>query len=124
MTHGTVQEADMETTHEKLETNTFPGAIDKTIAMIHARDMDKDTILESAGRIIKTERFHLSHVMTGDKTAKTQTLAVELHKTDLNHHTKTDNMTLILILDNEATIMQLGPKTRHARIAKELFSRK
>ena len=42
-----------------------------------------------------------------------------MHKTDHNHHTKADNMALILILDNETTIMQPGPKTRYARIAKE-----
>ena len=31
-------------------------------------------------------------------------------------------MTLILILDDEATISQPGPKTRYARIAKELIT--
>ena len=45
-----------------------------------------------------------------------------MHKTDHNHHTKADNMTLILILDNEATILQPGPKTWRARIARDLFT--
>ena len=45
-----------------------------------------------------------------------------MHKTDHNHHTKTDNMTSILILDDEATIIQPGPKARYARIAKELIT--
>ena len=72
MTHGTIREADMETTHEIPETPTCVRAIEKTIAMIHARDKDKNTILESAGWNNKTDRFDLSHlVMTGDKTAKT-----------------------------------------------------
>ena len=70
--HGTIQEADTETTYEIPETHTCLRAIDKTIAMIHARDLDKDTILESAGRNNKTDRFVFSHlVMTGDKTAET-----------------------------------------------------
>ena len=72
MTHGTIQEADTETTHEVPETHTWLRAIDKSVAMIHARDMDKDTILESGGRNNRTDRFDLSHVvMTGDKSAKT-----------------------------------------------------
>ena len=71
MTHGTIHEADMKTTHEITETHTCLRAIDKTIAMIHARDMDRDTILENVGRNNKIDRFDLSHlVMTGDKTAK------------------------------------------------------
>ena len=45
-----------------------------------------------------------------------------MHKTDHNHHTRTDNMTLILILDDEATIIQRGPKTWCARIAKDLIT--
>ena len=45
-----------------------------------------------------------------------------MHKIDHNHHTKPDNMTWILILDNEATIVQSGPKTRYARIAKEIIT--
>ena len=45
-----------------------------------------------------------------------------MHKIDHNHHTKTDDMTLILILDNEATIIQPGPKTRRVRIARELIT--
>ena len=44
-----------------------------------------------------------------------------MHKTDYNHHTKADNMSLILILDDEATMIQPGTKTRYARIAKELI---
>ena len=60
--------------------------------------------------------------MTGDNTAKTQTLTVEMHKTDHNHHTETDNMTFILILDDEAIIKQRSPKTRFAGIAKELIT--
>ena len=41
-------------------------------------------------------------------------------KTDHTHHTKADDKTLILILDNEAMIIQTGPKTKRAHIAKEL----
>ena len=104
--------------------NTYmPSRIRKTNAMIHARDMDKDTILENVGRNNKIDRFDLSHLaMTRDKTAKTQTSTVEMHKTDHNHHTKTDDMTLIQILDKEATIMQPGPKTRYANTASELIT--
>ena len=72
MTHGTIQEADMEITREIPKTHKCPRAIDKIIAMIHARDMDKDTILESASRNNNIDQFGSSHlVMTGDKTAKT-----------------------------------------------------
>ena len=111
-THGRTQEADTETTHETPETHTCLRAIDKTIAMIHARDMDKDTISESAGRNNNTDQFNLSHVaLLGDKIAKTKTLAAKMPETDHNHHTKADNMTSILILDNEATTLQPGPKT-------------
>ena len=71
-THGTIQEADLDMTHEITETHTCFRAIDKTIATIHDRDMDKDTILESAGRNDNIEQFDLSHlVVKGDKTAKT-----------------------------------------------------
>ena len=42
-----------------------------------------------------------------------------MHKTDHNHHTKTDDMTLIQILDNKATVKQPDPKTRHANTASE-----
>ena len=45
-----------------------------------------------------------------------------MHKTDHNHNTGTDNMTLILILDDEATYIQPGFKTRHANTAKKLIS--
>ena len=45
-----------------------------------------------------------------------------MHTTDHNHHTKADSLTLILILDDEATIIQRGPKTWCARIAKELIT--
>ena len=56
--------------------------------------MDEDTILENGGRNNKIDRFDLSHLaMTGDKTAKTLTLTADMHKTDHNHHTKTDHMT-------------------------------
>ena len=44
-----------------------------------------------------------------------------MHETDHNHHTKTD-MTLFLTQDDEATIIQPGPKTRYASIAKELIT--
>ena len=44
-----------------------------------------------------------------------------MHETDHNHHTKADNMTLSLILDDQATIIQRSPKTWCARIAKELI---
>ena len=85
--------------------------------------MDKDTNLETVGRNNKIDRFHLSHLaMTSNTTAKTQTLKAEIHKTDNNHHNKTDNMTSILILDEEATIRQAGPRTRYARNAKELIT--
>ena len=73
---GTTQEktqaADRETIHEKPETYKCFRTIDKTIAMIHARDLDNDTILENVGRNNKIDRFDLSHLaMTGDKTVKT-----------------------------------------------------
>ena len=72
MTHEKTQEADTETIHEKPETYTCLRAIDKTTAMIHARDKDNDTILENVGRNNKIDRFDLSHLaMTGDKTVKT-----------------------------------------------------
>jgi len=72
MTHGKTQEADMKTIHEIPEPHTCLRATDKTLAMIHARDMDKDTILENVGLNNKTDRFDLSHLaMTGDKTVKT-----------------------------------------------------
>ena len=45
-----------------------------------------------------------------------------MHKTDHNHHARADNMTLILFLDNEATIIQPGSKTWCARIARELIT--
>ena len=45
-----------------------------------------------------------------------------MHKIDHNHHTKADNMTLTLILDDEATILQPGPETWCARIASELIT--
>ena len=122
MTHGRTQETDLETTHEIPGTYTCLHAIDKTISMIHARDTDNGIILENVGRNNKIDRFDLRHLaMTGDKIAKTKTLTVEMHKTDHNHHTKTDNTTLILILDDKVTIIQPGPKARHASIAKELI---
>ena len=94
ITHGRRQEADTETTREKPRTYTSLRAIDNTIAMIHARDMDKDTILENVGRSNEIDRFDLSHQeMPRDKTAKTNTLTAKMHKTNLNHHTKQDNMT-------------------------------
>ena len=89
--------------------------------MIHVRDMDKATIPENVGRNNKTDRFDLSHLaMTGDKTGKTATSTAEMHKTGHTHHTKADDKTLVLILDNEAIIIQTGPKTKRAHIAKEL----
>ena len=45
-----------------------------------------------------------------------------MHKTDHNHHTRTDIMTLILIYDDEATIIQPGPEARCVRIARELIT--
>ena len=72
MTNGTIQEADTEMTHEKPETHTCLRATDKIIEMIHAKDTDKDMILENVGRNNKTDQFDSSHLaMTGDKTAKT-----------------------------------------------------
>ena len=120
MTHGETQEAVMVTTHEIPDTYTCLRAIDKTIALIHARDMEKDAIPESVGVNNKTDRYYLSHLaMTGDKIAKTCTLAAEMHKIYHNHHTKTDRMSLIQTLDDEATIIQTGPKTRYSNISKE-----
>ena len=120
MTHRKTQEADTKTTHGITETHTCLRAIDRTNAMIHASDMDKDTILVNVG-LNKTDRFNLSHLaMTGDKTGKTSTSTAEMHKTGHNHHTKTDDMTLT-ILDDKATVTQPGPKTRHANIANELI---
>ena len=122
MTHRKTQEADTKTTHGITETHTCLRAIDRTNAMIHASDMDKDRILVNVGLNNKTDRFDLSHLaMTGDKTGKTSTSTAEMHKTGHNHHTKTDDMTLFLILDNGATIIQTGPKTRRAHTAKELI---
>ena len=64
-------EADIKTTHEISETHTCLRAIDRRIAMIHARDMDNDTIPENLGRNNKTNRFDLSHLaMTGKKPPK------------------------------------------------------
>ena len=72
MTHGKTQEADMKTTQEITETHTCRRVIDKTTAMIHGRDTDKDTILENVVRNNKIDRFHLSHLATtGEKTNKT-----------------------------------------------------
>ena len=72
MTHGRTQEADAETTQENPKTYTCLRAIDKTIAMIHARDMDNDTLPETAGRSNNIDRFDFSHLaMTVDKTAET-----------------------------------------------------
>ena len=72
MTPGKTQEADMKTTHAITETHTCLPAIDKKAAMIHVKDMDKDTILGNAGLNNKADRFDLSHLaMIGDKTAKT-----------------------------------------------------
>ena len=72
MTHGKTQETDMETTHGITETHTCLRAIDKIIAMIHVRDMDKDTIPENVGLNNQKDRLHFSHfAMTGDKTART-----------------------------------------------------
>ena len=71
MTHGKINEADMKTTHKITERHTCRRAIDKTNAMIHGRDTDKDTILENVRRNNKIDRFDLSHFeMTGDQTAK------------------------------------------------------
>ena len=122
MTHGKTQEADTKTTHGITETHTCRRAIDKIIAMIHVRDMDKATIPENVGLNNKTDRFDLSHLaMTGDKTGKTSTSTAEMHKIGHNHHTKTDDMTLT-ILDDKATVTQPGPRTRRVRIAKELIT--
>ena len=44
-----------------------------------------------------------------------------MHRTDHNHHTKTDDTILIQILDDKATVTQPGPKTSYARTAKELI---
>ena len=72
MTHRRTREADMEATHEIPELYTCFRAIEKTLEMIHARDMGKDTLLENVGRNNKTDRFDLSHLaMTGDKATKT-----------------------------------------------------
>ena len=45
-----------------------------------------------------------------------------MHKFDHNHHTKTDDMTLIQILDDKATVKQPDPKTRHPNTANELIT--
>ena len=117
------QETDMETTHKKPETYTCLGTISKTVAMIHARDIDNDTILENVGRNNQIDWFDLSRLaMTGDKTTKIQILTTGMHKTDVNHQIKSDNMIFNLILDDKATIIQPGPETRHARIVEELIT--
>ena len=88
--------------------------------MIQAGDMDKDTNPENVGRNNKIDWFNLSHLATtGDKTAKTWILTVEMQKTDNNHHTKPDSMTFFLILDDEARILQPCLKIRHANTAKK-----
>ena len=47
-------------------------ATDKTIALIHAKNMDNDTIPENVGQNNKIDQFDLSHLaMRGDKTGKT-----------------------------------------------------
>ena len=62
----------MKTIHEITETHTCRRAIDKTNAMIHARDMAKDTIPEIAGRNNNADQFDSSHLaMTGAKIVKT-----------------------------------------------------
>ena len=72
MTHGRKQEAAMEKTHEIPGTHTCLRAIDKTIATIQAKDIEKDTIPESIGRNNKIYKFDLSHLaMRVDKNAKT-----------------------------------------------------
>ena len=72
MTHGKIQEADMKVTHEIPETHTCLRATDMTHAIIHAIDMDKDTIPENVGRKNKIDRFDLSHLaMRGNKIAQT-----------------------------------------------------
>ena len=71
MSYRRTREADTETTHEIPETHNCLRANDKTNAMIHGRNTDKDTILENAARNNKTDWFNFSHLaMTGDKNAK------------------------------------------------------
>ena len=123
MVYGKTQEADTEMTHKKLETHTRLRAIDKTIKMIHVRVMDNNRFRESEGRNSNIDRFDSSHLaLTGDDIAKTQILTAEMHKTHHNHHTKPDDMILILILDDKATIVQPAPKTRYANTAEELIT--
>ena len=72
MTHRKTQEADMKTTHEIPEKHTCLRATDRTLAMIHAGEMEKDIIPENVGLNNKKNRFDLSYLaMMGDKMAKT-----------------------------------------------------
>ena len=45
-----------------------------------------------------------------------------MHKTDHNLHTKWDNMTSIVSLDDEASIVQPGQKTKQAHFPNELIT--
>ena len=90
--------------------------------MSHARDTAKDTTLESVSQINETDRFHLSHLTITEGTiAKTKNLTVEMHKTGYNHHTKTENKTPVLIVNDEVSIVQPGHKIKHTGIEKGLI---
>ena len=91
--------------------------------MIHATDMATDTTPENLIQEKRVERFNLSHlaVTIEETTIKPQTSRAAIRTADHNHHTKPDNMTSIPILDDAATTVQTGPKSKHTRIAKELI---
>ena len=88
--------------------------------MIHATDVAADMIVESMVHANRVERFHLSYVAMTIKetTIKSQISSAAVMTTDHTHRTKTENMTLNLILDDAATTMQTGHKTKPIRIAK------
>ena len=119
MTQGRTQETDTEMTHET--TGRYIGfrVTDKTIVMIHSTNTAEDMTLVSKIRDNKVEQFDWRHlaVTIEEATIKPQTSRAAVMTTDHVHHTKTDNMTLFPTLDDEATMVQTGYKTKLARIA-------
>ena len=94
---------------------------DKTIVIIHATNMAEDMTLVRKIWDNKVERLDWRHlaVTIEEATIKLQTSRAAVMTTDHVHHTKTDNMTLIPTLDDEATMVQTGYKTKLARISKK-----
>ena len=111
-----------ERTHETTEMHTCFRGNDKTLVMVYVTDMATDMSLESIMQTNRVKRYNLSHlaVTMEETTFKPYFSRVTVMTTDLNQHTKTDNITLILKFDNAATTVQRGPETKHTHIAKEL----